>query len=123
MRPASAAGCCCIHTRVPSLHTRSLHGCRYALTHADALSVVRASPLACIHLGCTPPTTADGQYSGAFVNEFKIFVAELRDFFNAASLTQLLDGVKGAMGQEDQQVCGGRRVVLAVSACACKVAA
>jgi hypothetical protein len=49
------------------------------------------------------PTT-DGQYSGAFVSEFKIFVAELREFFNAAGLTDLLQAVKGAMGSEDQQV-------------------
>ncbi len=48
--------------------------------------------------------TAGGNYSGAFMNEFKIFVAELRDFFNAAGLTQLLENVKGAMGPEDQQV-------------------
>lgn len=45
-----------------------------------------------------------GNYSGAFVNEFKIFVAELRDFFNAAGLTQLLENVRGGMGPEDQQV-------------------
>jgi phosphoglucan,water dikinase len=50
------------------------------------------------------PQTPDGQYSGAFVSEFKIFVAELRDFFNAAGLTQLLEAVKGAMSSEDQQV-------------------
>lgn len=48
---------------------------------------------------------AGGNYSGAFVNEFKIFVAELRDFFNAVGLTQLLDGVKNGMSAEDQQVC------------------
>jgi hypothetical protein len=51
-----------------------------------------------------PPIPTDGQYSGAFVSEFKIFVAELRDFFNAAGLTQLLEAVKGAMSSEDQQV-------------------
>ncbi|KAF6253313.1 pyruvate phosphate dikinase [Scenedesmus sp. NREL 46B-D3] len=45
-----------------------------------------------------------GQYSGGFVSEFKIFVAELRDFFNAAGLTDLLHAVKGAMNSEDQQV-------------------
>jgi hypothetical protein len=61
-------------------------------------------PVYCV---CCP---AGGNYSGAFVNEFKIFVAELRDFFNAVGLTQLLDGVKNGMSAEDQQVrnfCGG----------------
>jgi hypothetical protein len=38
------------------------------------------------------------------VEEFKIFVAELRDFFNAVGLTQLLENVKNGMGPEDQQV-------------------
>uniref|UniRef100_A0A383WH22 CBM20 domain-containing protein n=1 Tax=Tetradesmus obliquus TaxID=3088 RepID=A0A383WH22_TETOB len=46
----------------------------------------------------------NGQYSGAFVNEFKIFVAELREFFNAATFTQLLDAVKVGMSNEDTQV-------------------
>jgi hypothetical protein len=46
----------------------------------------------------------DGNYSGGFVSEFKIFVAELREFFNAAGLTDLLCAVKGAMSNEDQQV-------------------
>lgn len=52
-----------------------------------------------------------GNYSGAFLNEFKIFVAELRDFFNAAGLTQLLENVKGGMSVEDQQVCVTRLAV------------
>lgn len=39
------------------------------------------------------------------MNEFKIFIEELRDFFNAAGLTKLLENVKGGMGAEDQQVC------------------
>lgn len=57
------------------------------------------------HAGlCACVCCAGGHYPGAFVNEFKIFVAELRDFFNAAGLTQLLDNVKGAMGPENQQV-------------------
>jgi hypothetical protein len=56
-------------------------------------------------LCCTHHHAAGGNYSGAFVNEFKIFVAELRDFFNAVGLTQLLDGVKNGMSAEDQQVC------------------
>lgn len=45
-----------------------------------------------------------GNYSHGFVNEFKIFIDELRDFFNAAGLTQLLENVKGPMSAEDQQV-------------------
>jgi hypothetical protein len=52
-----------------------------------------------------PCAAAGGNYSGAFVNEFKIFITELRDFFNAAGLTQLLENVKGGMSAEDQQVC------------------
>lgn len=45
-----------------------------------------------------------GEYNDAFAAEFKVFVAELRDFFNAAGLTSLLEAVRGAMGPEDQQV-------------------
>jgi hypothetical protein len=49
------------------------------------------------------------------VEEFKIFVAELRDFFNAVGLTQLLENVRNGMGPEDQQV--GCYAV--VSCCCC----
>jgi hypothetical protein len=51
--------------------------------------------------------SAGGNYSHGFVNEFKIFIDELRDFFNAAGLTQLLENVKGPMSAEDQQVSWG----------------
>lgn len=66
---------------------------------------------------------AGGNYSGAFVNEFKIFIEELRDFFNAAGLTKLLENVKGGMGAEDQQVCCAalcrvyRAVVVVLGSC------
>ncbi len=42
-------------------------------------------------------TATPGQYSEAFVGEFKTFAAELRDFFNAGSLTQVLEGVAAAL--------------------------
>jgi hypothetical protein len=58
----------------------------------------------CVCLYCSFCLVANpGQYSEAFVSEFKIFMTELRDFFNAAGLTQLLDATKSAMGAEDQQ--------------------
>lgn len=68
----------------------------------------------CCH--CCHYLLLGGTYSGAFVNEFKIFIEELRDFFNAAGLTKLLDNVKGGMGAEDQQVCCA--VVVGVLCCA-----
>ena len=49
--------------------------------------------------------TAPGtQYSQAFVQEFKIFTQELRDFFNAGSLADMLEGIKPAMDEPDVQV-------------------
>lgn len=38
------------------------------------------------------------------MKEFKVFIAELRDFFNAAGLTSLLEEVKRSIGDEDKQV-------------------
>lgn len=38
------------------------------------------------------------------MNEFKIFITELRDFFNAAGLTSLLDEVNKSVGDENKQV-------------------
>lgn len=49
-------------------------------------------------------TAQPGQYPDAFVNEFKVFIVELRDFFNAAGLTSLLDEVKKSLGDENKQV-------------------
>jgi len=42
-------------------------------------------------------TEHPGQYSGAFVEEFKTFAAELRDFFNAGGLTTMLDALRGVL--------------------------
>lgn len=55
-------------------------------------------------LHCFCPAAQPGQYPDAFVNEFKVFIAELRDFFNAAGLTSLLDEVKKSLGDENKQV-------------------
>jgi hypothetical protein len=60
--------------------------------------------ICCLCASGAAAANTGGQYSGGFVSEFNIFVAELREFFNAAGLTDLLHGVKGAMSNEDQQV-------------------
>jgi hypothetical protein len=54
-------------------------------------------------------TARPGEYSGAFVEEFKIFAAELRDFFNAGSLTTTLEGLRGVLTADpvDAQVGAG----------------
>eukprot|EP00878_Enallax_costatus_P003846 GHUV01004062.1.p1 GENE.GHUV01004062.1~~GHUV01004062.1.p1 ORF type:complete len:1053 (+),score=249.89 GHUV01004062.1:1558-4716(+) len=49
-------------------------------------------------------TAAPGQYPDAFVNEFKVFIAELRDFFNAAGFTSLLSEVQKSVGDENKQI-------------------
>lgn len=47
--------------------------------------------------------TAHGtNYSEAFVHEFRVFTDELRDFFNAGSLVQILDGVRPALDESGQ---------------------
>jgi len=51
--------------------------------------------------------TAPGtDYSGAFVHEFRVFTDELRDFFNAGSLVQILDGARPAMDDSGQATVG-----------------
>ena len=48
------------------------------------------------HPSTHPPTaTPAGEYNEAFVHEFRVFTAELRDFFNAASLSGELAWVGG----------------------------
>lgn len=42
-------------------------------------------------------TKTPGQYSQSFVEQFTIFHRELKDFFNAGSLTELLDSVKESL--------------------------
>ncbi|ESQ32164.1 hypothetical protein EUTSA_v10003634mg [Eutrema salsugineum] len=44
-------------------------------------------------------TETPGQYSGDFVEQFKIFHNELKDFFNAGSLTEQLDSMKISMDE------------------------
>lgn len=44
-------------------------------------------------------TRNPGEYSEAFVNEFKSFYAELKDFFNAGSLTDQLGGLRPSIDE------------------------
>ncbi|KAG2301304.1 hypothetical protein Bca52824_029955 [Brassica carinata] len=44
-------------------------------------------------------TETPGKYSGDFVEQFKIFHNELKDFFNAGSLTEQLDSMKISMDE------------------------
>jgi phosphoglucan,water dikinase len=46
-------------------------------------------------------TSKKAQFSEAFVKEFKVFTEELRDFFNAGSLAQLLAGINPALGKSE----------------------
>jgi phosphoglucan,water dikinase len=48
--------------------------------------------------------TDDGSYNQDFVNEFRVFTAELRDFFNAGSFADMLEGLKGSLDDQEQQV-------------------
>ena len=48
--------------------------------------------------------TTDGSFSQDFVSEFKVFTAELRDFFNAGSFADMLAGVRPALDEQEQQV-------------------
>lgn len=45
-------------------------------------------------------TRNPGEYSEAFVNEFKTFYAELKDFFNAGSLTDQLGGLRPSIDKD-----------------------
>ncbi|KAG0565181.1 hypothetical protein M758_8G165600 [Ceratodon purpureus] len=44
-------------------------------------------------------TKNPGEYNEAFVNEFRTFYAELKDFFNAGSLTEQLEGLRSSMDE------------------------
>ncbi|XP_057798732.1 phosphoglucan, water dikinase, chloroplastic [Salvia miltiorrhiza] len=44
-------------------------------------------------------TKNPGQYNEAFVQQFKIFHQELKDFFNAGSLEEQLESIKDSLGQ------------------------
>ena len=45
-----------------------------------------------------------GDYNQDFVSEFRRFTAELRDFFNAGSFADMLDGLKAALDDQEKQV-------------------
>ena len=47
-------------------------------------------------------TAPGADYSGDFVHEYKVFMGELRDFFNAGSLTEILGAVAPAMDDSAQ---------------------
>lgn len=49
-------------------------------------------------------TAPGAEYSGEFVSEFKIFTQELRDFFNAGSLGDLLDALRPSLDDSGNQV-------------------
>ncbi|GAB4819879.1 hypothetical protein N2152v2_006925 [Parachlorella kessleri] len=49
-------------------------------------------------------TAQPGQYSQAFVEEFKKFTAELRDFFNAGSLSDMLAEIKPLLDEPSGQL-------------------
>lgn len=42
-------------------------------------------------------TARPGEYNQAFVDEFKIFMKELREFFNASALEELIEKTKGSL--------------------------
>ncbi|KAM7279208.1 hypothetical protein ACFE04_006342 [Oxalis oulophora] len=44
-------------------------------------------------------TTNPGEYSEAFIEQLKIFLHELKDFFNAGSLTEQLESIKESMDE------------------------
>ncbi|KAH7438540.1 hypothetical protein KP509_04G019300 [Ceratopteris richardii] len=44
-------------------------------------------------------TKKDGEYSAAFVEQLKIFYIELKDFFNAGSLTEQLDSIRPSLDE------------------------
>ncbi|KAG6548416.1 hypothetical protein Mapa_009902 [Marchantia paleacea] len=49
-------------------------------------------------------TKNPGQYSGAFVEQLQIFYAELKDFFNAGSLTEQLEGLRNSFDESKLSV-------------------
>lgn len=51
-------------------------------------------------------TAPGSDYSHDFVNEFRVFTDELRDFFNAGTLVQILDGVRPALDDSGRATLG-----------------
>jgi hypothetical protein len=49
-------------------------------------------------------TAPGAEYSGDFVEQFRIFTGELRDFFNAGSLADLLDELQASLDDSGNQV-------------------
>ncbi|KAL6643462.1 hypothetical protein ACP70R_018228 [Stipagrostis hirtigluma subsp. patula] len=49
-------------------------------------------------------TKAPGEYSEAFVEQFKIFYAELKDFFNAGSLLEQVESIKESLDESGLEV-------------------
>ena len=49
-------------------------------------------------------TAPGAEYSADFVREFRVFTGELRDFFNAGSLADLLRALHPSMDDADAQV-------------------
>ena len=49
-------------------------------------------------------TAPGADYSGAFVEEFKVFTAELRDFFNAGSFADMLGALRESLDDSATQV-------------------
>ena len=48
--------------------------------------------------------SSNGGYNQDFVEEFRTFTAELRDFFNAGSFADMLQGLQAALDDQEQQV-------------------
>lgn len=48
--------------------------------------------------------TSEGSYNENFVAEFRIFRDELREFFNAATFTSMLEGVRPSLEDADIEV-------------------
>ena len=57
----------------------------------------------------------DGSYNDSFVNEFRTFAAELRDFFNAASFADMLTGLHPAMDDQEKQASAQPQILLAIA--------
>jgi hypothetical protein len=49
-------------------------------------------------------TAPGADYSADFVSEFRVFTQELRDFFNAASLADLLNALRPSLDDSGNQV-------------------
>lgn len=47
---------------------------------------------------------ADPGLSQSFVEEFKVFTAELRDFFNAGSFRDMLEAIRPSLNDASSQV-------------------